>query len=823
MTHNPEIELARKFVQYTNRNIFLTGKAGTGKTTFLHDLKVNPLKRMIVVAPTGVAAINAGGVTIHSFFQLPFGPVLTNRATGKINRQNPTERIHRFSKTKIKIIRTLDLLVIDEISMVRADVLDGIDEVLRRYRQPDLPFGGVQLLLIGDLQQLPPVVKKEEWELLKDYYQTFYFFSSKALAESQPINIELKNIYRQQDEVFIRILNEIRDDRLTSPSIEKLNQCYHPSYQNGNNDGYITLTTHNAGAESINLQKLSQLKTESHSFNAEIQGDFAEYNYPAPAELKLKKGAQVMFLKNDSSFRKQYYNGKIGVVTGLDEDHIEVSFPDEQEPVLVRREEWKNIQYTLHKETKEINEKEIGTFVQYPLKLAWAITIHKSQGLTFEKAVIDAHAAFAHGQTYVALSRCKSLEGLRLSTPLSADAVICDPMVRHFNSQVEENKPDEKQFIHSRQTYQKILLDDLFNFQPLKKFVAQLSKVLDENEERIQGNLKQKLNETSNNHLLHLSSISDKFYKQRKHLFQQNKFPDTDNYFNERIAKAGSYFHTYLENHIQLGANELYYESDNTAVLKSLDELAEKIHEFISMKKACLSAVTNGYETEKYLRARALAVINEPKSAISQKPELSDADIVHPILYQQLKAWRYQQATDADVALYSIVPQKALRLIANELPSTIKQLGSIQGIGKKKLSQHGDDILQIIRSYCHQNEIPVKEDNEKSLDPIRKENTKQISLNLYRQGESIASISKIRELTQATIERHLSHFIQTGDLEITEFVPKEKVETIISLLETNDNRSLSEIKQQAGEDVTYADLHFVLGHLKRIETKKSLK
>jgi hypothetical protein len=545
MIQNPEIDLARKFVWFTNRNVFLTGKAGTGKTTFLQNLKSNPVKRMIVIAPTGVAAINAGGVTIHSFFQLPFGPILTKRVTGAASQPNSNERLYRFSKTKINIIRSLDLLVIDEISMVRADILDGIDDVLRRYRRPELPFGGVQLLLIGDLQQLPPVVKKEEWELLKPYYDTFYFFSSYALAKSKPVNIELKTIFRQRDEDFIRVLNEIRDDKLTPASLKKLNKQYHPSYLNGDNDGYIILTTHNAGAENINRQKLAKLNSKLYSYDAEVQGDFAPYNFPAPAKLQLKEGAQVMFLKNDSSFRKQYYNGKIGVVTELNKEHIEVLFPEEDERVDVQKEEWRNIQYTIHPETKNIEEKEIGKFIQYPLKLAWAITIHKSQGLTFEKAVIDAHAAFAHGQTYVALSRCKSLEGLRLSTPLSTDAVICDPTVQHFNNNVAAHEPDGQEFTRSKRAYQQMLLNELFDFRTIEKLISQLLKLLNENEGSVQGNLKAKLPELLKPHLLHLKDVSVKFMKQCERLFQENKYPETDVFFNERIVKASKYFKNY--------------------------------------------------------------------------------------------------------------------------------------------------------------------------------------------------------------------------------------------------------------------------------------
>jgi len=822
MTENPEIDLARKFVWYTNRNVFLTGKAGTGKTTFLQNLKVNPVKRTIVVAPTGVAAINAGGVTIHSFFQLPFGPILTKKITGVTSQQRRNEQRYRFSKTKINIIRTLDLLVIDEISMVRADVLDGIDEVLRRYRRPDLPFGGVQLLLIGDLQQLPPVVKKEEWELLKSYYDTFYFFSSHALADSKPVNIELKTIFRQQDEGFIRILNEIRDDRLTPESLQTLNERFHPSYLHGDNEGYITLTTHNAGAENINHQKLARLGTQLYAFEAEVQGDFPPYNYPAPATLQLKEGAQVMFLKNDASYRKQYYNGKIGVVTELDEEHIEVSFPGENERVEVEKEEWRNIQYTIHPETKNIEEKEIGKFIQYPLKLAWAITIHKSQGLTFDKAVIDAHAAFAHGQTYVALSRCKTLEGLRLSTPLSSDAVICDPMVRHFNSKVAATKPDSQDFAKSRRAYQQMLLSELFSFNFIEKQINNLLNLVGTNEESIQGNLKNKLMELSKIHLSHLKNVSIKFRNQCERLFQENRYPETDSFFNERISKAGIYFNDYLKNQWQPAFDKLYYESDNRAIQKSLDELSEKIEKETRQKRESFTSVSTGFELEKYLRTRALAQLGDMEIERKPKVILSDSDISHPELYQQLKTWRYQLSNEAGVALYSIVSQKSMRLIADELPTTVKQLGSIHGIGKKKLTQHGDEILQIVTDYCQKKNIPIRKDNaDHSSFREKKEDTKQITFNLYQLGMDIPAISKERGLTEGTIERHLAYYIEQGKLEIRDFVREETIKTILPLIRSDKTRSLSEIKSLAGDDVTFSDLHFVISHLKRKKVEKT--
>ncbi len=437
---NHELQLANDFVQYTGCNIFLTGKAGTGKTTFLHNLHKNTAKRMIITAPTGVAAINAGGVTLHSFFQLSFGPFVPGSETYEHNKQ----RQFRFSKEKKRIIQSLDLLVIDEISMVRADLLDAVDAALRRYRRNNQPFGGVQLLVIGDLHQLSPVAKQDEWHLLQQYYESAYFFSSKALALTELLTIELKHIYRQSEAGFIKLLNRVRNNRLDESSMEALNRRYIRDFTPGEDQGYITLTTHNLSAESINQNRLQALSKKEYRFNAEISGDFPEHIYPTLATLLLKEGSQVMFVRNDPSAEKLYYNGKIGKITKLSNKSICVVCPGNHNEIVVDPVVWENIKYTLNEETKEIEEDIIGSFKQYPLKLAWAITIHKSQGLTFEKAIIDAKAAFAHGQIYVALSRCKTMEGMVLSSPISSRGIEIDKAIMCFDENAHQNPPSKK-------------------------------------------------------------------------------------------------------------------------------------------------------------------------------------------------------------------------------------------------------------------------------------------------------------------------------------------------------------------------------------------
>jgi len=359
---NHELQLAKDFVQYTGRNLFLTGKAGTGKTTFLHNLQKDTAKRMIITAPTGVAAINAGGVTLHSFFQLSFGPFVPGSEIYERNNQ----RQFRFSKEKKQIIQSLDLLVIDEISMVRADLLDAVDSALRRHRRNNQPFGGVQLLMIGDLYQLSPVAKQDDWQLLQQYYESAYFFSSNALAYTELITIELKHIYRQSDERFIKLLNRVRDNQLNESTLADLNRRYIPNFTPGKDQGYITLTTHNSSAESINQTRLQALEKKEHCFKAQISKDFPEHIFPTLAYLLLKEGAQVMFVRNDPSPEKLYYNGKIGRVTRISSKNIGVICPGDTREIVVEPVIWENIKYTVNEETKEIQKDIIGKFEHTP-------------------------------------------------------------------------------------------------------------------------------------------------------------------------------------------------------------------------------------------------------------------------------------------------------------------------------------------------------------------------------------------------------------------------------------------------------------------------
>lgn len=538
---NPQLDLAYNYAQYTQRNIFLTGKAGTGKTTFLRHLRQTSRKRMIVVAPTGVAAINAGGVTIHSFFQLAPGLFLPGK---DISRDQKIK--YGFSKHKINILRSLDLLVIDEISMVRCDLLDAIDGVLRRYQNRYKPFGGVQLLLIGDLQQLAPVASAEEWQLLQQNgYRTPYFFGSQALQMTDYTTIELRHVFRQADETFINLLNKIRENQLDTEAMRLLNSRYIPGFRPDDRDGYITLTTHNYQAQEINHNKLMMLPTEPQIFQAKVTGDFPELSYPTDLSLVLKIGAQVMFCKNDPSPEKQYYNGKIGRVTQISNGQVWVECKNENglpQDIHVTEQEWLNTKYETDETTGEITEKVVGRFTQIPLRTAWAITIHKSQGLTFDRCIINAGHAFSPGQVYVALSRCRTLEGMVLSTPIGSHAIMSDPDVVGYNRYVEQNQPTDAQLANDRLMCIGQTLCGLFDYRPLLTQFRHIVRLADEHLPRSHKQYVASLKEICVKAEAALEDVGLKFQHQIGTLLTQAPTYEDNALLQERVRKGNAYF-----------------------------------------------------------------------------------------------------------------------------------------------------------------------------------------------------------------------------------------------------------------------------------------
>ena len=812
-TANPELQLAKDFVRHTGNNIFLTGKAGTGKTTFLHRLKENTPKRMIVTAPTGVAAINAGGVTLHSFFQMPFGPYLPG---SDVQRQAEQRR---FSKEKTAIIKGLDLLVIDEISMVRADVLDGVDAVLRRYKHRHLPFGGVQLLMIGDLHQLSPVVKDDEWDLLKNYYDSCYFFSSNALKQTGMISIELKTIYRQSDARFIQLLNRVRDNRLDGDTIQALNTRHLPEFRPNENDDYITLTTHNRSADTINDRQLQAINAKPFTFTADIEGDYPAYSYPTAEKLSLKKGAQVMFVRNDSSTDKLYFNGKIGKITHIDQHGISVKCPDDEDEILVEPLTWENIKYSVDAQTREITEQVIGKFTQYPLRLAWAITIHKSQGLTFERAIIDANAAFSHGQVYVALSRCRTFEGMVLSSPISQRAVITDTAVAQFVEQADRNPPDHQQLNRAKILYQQHLLLDCFDYQPLAAHLKKLTRQLQDNRHLIEFSGSETIDGMEKQVFEQVIGVAEKFRRQLQSLFdhtlEHNVTPEDDAHIQERIQKASRYFTETLQPGLGAWVSSFRVDSDNQALKKHISAAFAALQHALALKTAALQSCHAGFSTGTYLNALAHAEIDfRPHSGTEQQAP-SSADVEHPELFQALKAWRVQQAAQEGVEHYRVLHQRVLIQVATELPQTLNALMRIKGVGKHTAEKYGTQLTAMVSDYCRKHGIEARQTAPQSnAGQQPKKDTKQTSYELYRQGKGIKEIAKQRGLTSGTIEGHLAHYVGLGQLDVADMVAAEKIAVIKQAIDVKGRDSMSLIKEQLGDEVSYGEIRLVLESLR---------
>ena len=806
MTQNPQLDLAFNFVQFTDRHIFLTGKAGTGKTTFLHNLKKTSLKRMAVVAPTGVAAINAGGVTIHSFFQLNFGPFVPD---------NKTADLKRFHKEKVNLIKSLDLLVIDEISMVRADTLDSIDDVLRRFRDHSKPFGGVQLLMIGDLHQLSPVVKDEDWKVLKDYYPNLYFFNSRALQKTSHLNIELKHIYRQSDTTFIDLLNRVRENKIDNEVLSKLNQRYIKDFQPTGDDGYITLTTHNSLANEINDKKLADIKERAYMFTATIEGEFPEYSYPTVLNLEIKVGSQVMFVKNDPSPDKLFYNGKIGKVLRVSNETVYVKCPTDANEIAVEPLDWNNIKYELNPETKEVTEKTLGKFIQHPLKLAWAITIHKSQGLTFEKAIIDANAAFAHGQVYVALSRCKSFEGLVLKSELALNSVRTDGTVSSYTKEASTNAPGDSHLRNSKIGFQKALLLELVNFTGLKTRLFYFKKTAEDHHASVSQQLIESLDSIRALAEKEVYAVSESFKKQILSYVNQEELPEENPALQERINKACNYFGDKILNQIYRPAQQLNIDSDNKAVRSSLKEALDLLLKETFIKLKLLTACCDGFNTRTYLHTKANAEIDYANTVKSKPTVTQEApqEIIHSALFITVKNWRNNLAKETNVPVYIILPQKALIELVNALPSSAAELESIKGIGKMKVQRYGKEIIEMVDEYCRKHNIERKPGTIQLKEEKVKIDTKKVSFDLFKEGKSIAEIAQLRNFSPVTIEGHLATYISSGEISVFDLASKIKVAKIMAYLVQHPGLKHGEIKAALGDEISYGELKAVLEHL----------
>lgn len=826
-TENEMFQLAIQLINQSNRNIFLTGKAGTGKTTFLKYIRENCPKQLAVVAPTGVAAINAGGVTIHSFFQLPLAPFIpATNGTGfqnsgqEISNKHSLLSLLRFNSDKKKVLQQLELLVIDEISMVRCDTLDAIDTVLRHIRQrPDERFGGVQLLFIGDMLQLPPVIKEQEWNLLADYYSGYYFFDSKVLQEDPPVYIEFNKIYRQSDQQFIDLLNQVRNNELDKEGMSILESRFQPSFRRSKQDGYIGLTTHNNKASEINANELSSLNGKLYSYDAEVLDEFSDRAYPADEVLHLKIGAQVMFIRNDAAEKgKRYFNGKIGTVTKLEADKIVVQCDDDPE-IEVQKEKWENIRYTLNKTTRQLDSDVLGSFTQFPLRLAWAITIHKSQGLTFEKAIIDAGAAFAPGQVYVALSRCTNLEGMVLQSHISSSSLFSDRRIVEFSQRSASGNQLQQELAIAKKNYQQSVLTGVFDFSNAIDGCKEIMDYLLENNSSFNADSISWTEELLEK-LGGLQVIAKKFQSQLRALFQQQEEPEENIALQDRIKVAAVYFNTEINSLLQF-VHTSPVITDSRLNAKEYNESIREVFAQLAMKKFLLEGYNGQLDMEAFHRKKLQFVL--PSFSINAYAGASQkrADSPHPGLHQQLRKLRESICAKRDLPIYIVAGSNTIDEMAMYLPQTLTELRKISGFGDTKIEQYGQQFLDIILKYAEEHNLHSlihekssgKRKKEKISPGKKRGDTHTETFRLYKEGQSIAAIAKTRKLAISTIEGHLTTFVQRGDIKISELVSREKVVLIESALEEFTGSSITPIKKKLGEGISFGEIRLVMAGL----------
>ncbi len=749
---NNPAEFTERFINQTNQSVFLTGKAGTGKTTLLRKIIDSTHKQAIIVAPTGIAALNAGGVTIHSFFQLPFGGFIPEfnvaaQFTDSMKLESKDSLLRHFNMNgqRRNLIRNLELLIIDEVSMLRADLLDAIDWTLRNVRKINKPFGGIQVLYIGDLLQLPPVVKQEEWGVLRNYYSGMLFFHSRVIQEQAPVYIELSKIYRQNDDEFIHVLNNLRNNKISAADIETMNQYVQPDFNPTKHEGYITLTTHNSKADEINSKALQALNEKALFFSAEIIDDFPKHLFPLEETFELKVGAQVMFIKNDISFEKNFYNGKMGKIESLGEDEIMVHFPDENKTIEVQKYEWTNIRYVLNETSGEITEEVLGTFVQYPLKLAWAITVHKSQGLTFDKAVLDVSQVFAPGQAYVALSRLRSLKGLVLISPMRMNGLSNDRNVVNYAN----NKADEKMLVDSlKRGSKQFLLDsltDAFDWHELVSkwgiHEASYKSVPSKSEK---GKAKTWVTHQSQAMQSTLDAAK-KFQNQLAFLFQ-NEQEDLE-YINERVQAAYHYFFKILDSVVY-------------STLKKISEL-----ERISKTKVFIEELTELDQLQ------IEAILKLKKGRLLIELALSGREITREVIWnEELKNYKI-----AKIAKIKQEKRQAKSLLDMD-------------------DENGEEFIPIQISKKSQKETKIKR------------STFELTLDLIREGNSIDQIARARQLSEKTINGHFITLIKSEEIDLSDVMSDERIRQLATFFEGYTENSLTPLKEKLGNKVTWEEL-----------------
>ena len=803
--------MAYRFVTETSEHIFLTGKAGTGKTTLLKYIREHCTKRIVVAAPTGVAAINAGGVTLHSLFQLPFHPFLPTRQAA----QELLGKL-RLPRNKQEILRKMELLVIDEVSMVRADVLDAIDAILKSVRRNhEEPFGGVQLLFIGDLHQLPPVAQHQEWSLLKEHYSSPFFFDSLVIKSQMPLLIELTKIHRQKEQSFVKLLNKVRNNEMEQDDYDVLHERYLPGFNPELDEKYITLTSHNKQADEINQNELHKIIDASYSFHAEIEGEFNDNALPADKTLVLKRGAQVMFLKNDGP-EKRYYNGKIGTVVSVDDETIIVDCDGFE--INVNKETWENTRYTIDKESGKLEEEVLGTFTQYALRLAWAITIHKSQGLTFDKVMIDAGAAFSSGQVYVALSRCTSLQGIVLLSKIPVTAIMSNQLVVDGQEQLAHKGSLEDRFSGARLLFAQNILEELFLFK--KVFIAFND-----------------LNLAIQNHFHQLNDIAFEWLKREETAFLKirqtgNSFLhkifmqlkevnqiEENEWLQQRMKDAVAWFEPAVRKSFDdIVAHPLIteYREASGEIDPALNELLVALHESLFHLQHC----NNGFHLTEYLKNKLQYSLPKIKvSAYAAGKALSAGVTDGDELLETLFRWRATIVEETNIPIYLIGSRSDLKNISTYRPFTKADLLRLPGFGDAKVKKYGDEILDIVKDHCDRyglasNMIDFVAGNKKSTkekkDKVEKIASIDLTLAAYKEGKNIKEIAAERNMAFSTIDGHLTKLVENGSLSIDDVMTGDEALMIRKALEDfNDELGVVGIYEKLEKKVTYNQIRII--------------